>query len=151
MLANEAIRLVLQQGPHHDLLPTDRQSVAQAHDRRHSHAPAFPEDASQLSAQAAWEASGLSRKQAERKEQDAQRAKEAAQNVRYKRGDGVVIDGAQHVEDAIASGFREIRDWRKGASKQYALVNTELNEARRLQVKDGTLDYARAMLERLAA
>ncbi|MGF6658580.1 hypothetical protein QF000_000224 [Paraburkholderia atlantica] len=102
-------------------------------------------------AQAAWEASELSRKQAERKEQDAQRAKEAAQNARYKRGDGVVIDGAQHVEDAIASGFREIRDWRKGASTQYALVNTELNEARRLQVKDGTLDYARAILERLAA
>ncbi|MEX3816124.1 hypothetical protein AB3X96_38865 [Paraburkholderia sp. BR13439] len=102
-------------------------------------------------AQAAWEASELSRKQAERKEQDAQRAKEAAQNARYKRGDGVVIDGAQHVEDAIASGFREIRDWRKGASTQYALVNTELNEARRLQVKDGTLDYARAILERRAA
>ncbi|MGF6547198.1 hypothetical protein [Paraburkholderia youngii] len=102
-------------------------------------------------AQAAWEANELARRQAERKEQDAQRAKEAAQNARYQRGDGVVIDGAQHVEDAIASGFREIRDWRKGASKQYALVNTELNEARRLQVKDGTLDYARAMLERLAA
>ncbi|WP_246392467.1 hypothetical protein [Paraburkholderia youngii] len=101
-------------------------------------------------AQAAWEESELSRKQAERKEQDAQRAKEAAQNARYKRGDGVVTDGAQHV-DAIASGFREIRDWRKGESKQYVLVNTELNEARRLQVKDGTLDYARAMLERLAA
>jgi hypothetical protein len=102
-------------------------------------------------AQAAWEANELASKQAERKEQDAQRAKEAAQNARYQRADGVVIDGAKHVEDAIASGFREIRDWRKGASRQYALVNTELNEARRLQAKDGTLDYARSMLERLAA
>ncbi|MEX3901525.1 IS110 family transposase [Paraburkholderia sp. BR10954] len=59
-------------------------------------------------AQAAWEASELSRKQAERKEQDAQRAKEAAQNARCKRGDGVVIDGAQHVEDATASGCQRL-------------------------------------------
>ena len=102
-------------------------------------------------AQVEWEANELARKQTERKEDDAQRAKEAAQNARYQRADGVVIDGAQHVEDAIASGFREIRDWRKGASRQYALVNPELNEARRVQAKDGTLDYARAMLERLAA
>jgi hypothetical protein len=30
-------------------------------------------------------------------------------------------------------------------------VNLELGQARTLRAKDGTLDYARAMLERLAA
>jgi hypothetical protein len=42
MLANEAIRLVLQQEPNHDLLTGKRQSTAPAHDRRHAHAPACP-------------------------------------------------------------------------------------------------------------
>ncbi|MGF6851123.1 hypothetical protein [Paraburkholderia sp. CI3] len=102
-------------------------------------------------AQAAWEAAEAERKAAARKAEDAQYAKEAAQRAQYQRPDGVVIDGAQHVEDAIASGFREIRDWRKGASNQYAIVNPELGQARTLRAKDGTLDYARAMLERLAA
>jgi hypothetical protein len=102
-------------------------------------------------AQTAWEADDAARKQAKRKEDDARRAKEAAQGARYQRSDGVVIDGVQHVEDAIASGFLELRDWRKGASRQYALVNPTLNEGRRLQAKDGTLDYARVVLERLAA
>jgi hypothetical protein len=102
-------------------------------------------------AQAAWEAADAERKAAARKAEDTQHAKEVAQRAQYQRPDGVVIDGARHVEDAIASGFREIRDWRKGASRQYALVNAELGQARTLRAKDGTLDYARAMLERLAA
>lgn len=102
-------------------------------------------------AQSTWEAVFAEHKAAERKAEDAQRAKEAAQRTKYQRPDGAVIDGAQHVEDAIASGFREIRDWRKGASKQYALVNLELGQARTLRAKDGTLDYARLMLERRAA
>jgi integrase len=42
MLANEAIRLVLQQVPNHDLLTGKRQPIAPAHDRRHAHAPACP-------------------------------------------------------------------------------------------------------------
>ncbi|CAN7794210.1 hypothetical protein LJR267_009466 [Paraburkholderia hospita] len=102
-------------------------------------------------AQAAWESADAERKAAQRKAEDAQRAKEAAQRTKYQRSDGVIIDGAQHVEAAIEEGFREIRDWRKGASRQYALVNPERGEARTLRAKDGTLDYARAMLERLAA
>ncbi|NVH76327.1 hypothetical protein FSB08_28300 [Paraburkholderia sp. JPY432] len=102
-------------------------------------------------AQATWEAADAERKAAARKAEDAQFAKETAQRAQYQRPDGVVIDGARHVEDAIASGFREIRDWRKGASRQYALVNPDLGQARTLRAKDGTLDYARAMLERLAA
>ncbi|MEX3935713.1 hypothetical protein AB4Y32_28595 [Paraburkholderia phymatum] len=102
-------------------------------------------------AQAAWESADAERKAAQRKAEDAQRAKEAAQRTKYQRADGVIIDGAQHVEAAIEEGFREIRDWRKGASRQYALVNPERGEARTLRAKDGTLDYARAMLERVAA
>ena len=62
------------------------------------------------------------------------------------------MSGVQHVDDSIAAGFVEIRDWRKGASKVYALVNPESHEARRLRAKDGTLAYARSMLDaRLAA
>lgn len=102
-------------------------------------------------AQATWEAADAERKAAARKAEDAQHAKEVAQRAQYQRPDGVVIDGAAHVEAAIQEGFREIRDWRKGASKQYALVNVELGLARTLRAMDGTLDYARAMLERLAA
>jgi hypothetical protein len=101
--------------------------------------------------QSACESAETERKAALRKAENAQRAKEAAQRVKYQRPDGVIIDGAQHVEAAIEEGFREIRDWRKGASKQYALVNPERGEARTLRAKDGTLNYARAMLERLAA
>ncbi|SDR54605.1 hypothetical protein SAMN05443245_7465 [Paraburkholderia fungorum] len=104
-----------------------------------------------VSAQGVWEAAESERKAAARKAADEQYAKQAAQRAQYQRPDGVVIDGAQHVEDAIASGFREIRDWRKGAIKQYALVNAELGKARTLRAKDGTLEYARAMIERLAA
>ena len=102
-------------------------------------------------AQAAWKTADAERRAAARKIEDAQHAKEVAQRARYQRPDGVVIDGAAHVETAIDEGFREIRDWRKGATKQYALVNVELGKARTLRAKDGTLDYARAMLERLAA
>lgn len=102
-------------------------------------------------AQVTWEAAATARQAAVRKAEDQQRAKEAAQLAKYQRPDGLVIDGAQHVEDAIGSGFTQIRDWRKGASKQYVLVNPELGEARTLRAKDGTLDYARAMLERRAA
>ncbi|MGF6768575.1 hypothetical protein P3T18_001045 [Paraburkholderia sp. GAS199] len=102
-------------------------------------------------AQAAWETADAERAVAARKAADAQHAKEVAQRAQYQRPDGVVIDGAAHVDAAIEEGFREIRDWRKGASKQYALVNVELGQARTLRAKDGTLEYARAMLERLAA
>jgi len=102
-------------------------------------------------AQVAWEAADAERRAAARKAEDAKHAKEVAQRAQYQRPDGIVIDGAAHVETAIEEGFREIRDWRKGASRQYALVNVELGQARTLRAKDGTLDYARAMLERLAA
>jgi hypothetical protein len=102
-------------------------------------------------AQTTWEAADAERRVAARKAADAEHAKEVAQRARYQRPDGVVIDGAAHVDAAIEEGFREIRDWRKGASKQYALVNVDLGLARTLRAKDGTLEYARAMLERLAA
>src|SRR3954465_10731284 len=50
MLANEAIRLVLQQEPNHDLLTGKRQPIAPTHDRRHAHASASPQDTGHLSA-----------------------------------------------------------------------------------------------------
>ncbi|AXF12785.1 hypothetical protein CUJ91_32975 (plasmid) [Paraburkholderia graminis] len=98
-----------------------------------------------------WEKADEQRKMEKRRADDAQRARDAAQSARYKRTDGTVIDGVTHVDDAIASGFSEIRNWRAGAILQYALVNPALNEGRRLQAKDGTLAYARAVLERRAA
>lgn len=102
-------------------------------------------------AQTAWEAAEHTRRDVERAADEARRAKESAEATRYRKGDGSVISGVQHVDESIAAGFREIRDWRKGASRQYALVNPESNEARTLRAKDGTLAYARASLERLAA
>ncbi|MEZ2310407.1 hypothetical protein AB6809_27570 [Paraburkholderia sp. RCC_158] len=102
-------------------------------------------------AQREWEKADEQRRMEKRRADDAQRARDAAQSARYKRTDGTVIDGVTHVDDAIASGFSEIRNWRAGAILQYALVNPALNEGRRLQAKDGTLAYARAVLERLAA
>ncbi|TGP40258.1 hypothetical protein EN871_28960 [bacterium M00.F.Ca.ET.228.01.1.1] len=102
-------------------------------------------------AQAAWEKADAGRKLEARREDEAKRAKEAALTARYKRNDGEIIDGVTHVDEAIASGFSEIRNWRVGAILQYALVNPALNQGRRLQAKDGTLAYARTVLERRAA
>ena len=103
-------------------------------------------------AQAAWEAAELERRAAEERVGEAKRARESAELTRYRRPDGSVATGVQHVDESIAAGFVEIRDWRKGASKVYALVKPESSEARRLRAKDGTLAYARSVLDaRLAA
>lgn len=103
-------------------------------------------------AQAAWEATEAVRREAERRADDARRAREAAEGSKYRRADGSLLTGAAHVDESIAAGFVEIRDWRKGASTQYALVNPVSKEGRRLRAKDGTLAYARTVLDaRLAA
>jgi hypothetical protein len=102
-------------------------------------------------AQAAWEAAEQTRREAQRVAEEGKRAKESAEATRYRRADGSVVSGVQHVDESIAAGFCEIRDWRKGASRQYALVNPESREARTLRAKDGTLAYARSTLERRAA
>lgn len=103
-------------------------------------------------AQSAWEAADVARREAEQRAEDARRAREAAEAVKYRRPDGSLVSGASHVDESIAEGFVELRDWRKGASRQYALVNPVSKEGRALRAKDGTLAYARTVLDaRLAA
>ncbi|MEZ0606259.1 hypothetical protein ACAX43_29650 [Paraburkholderia sp. IW21] len=103
-------------------------------------------------AQSAWETAEAVRREAEQRAEDARRAREAAEGSKYRRPDGSLVSGAAHVDESIAEGFVELRDWRKGASRQYALVNPVSKEGRALRAKDGTLAYARTVLDaRLAA
>ncbi|MFL9876467.1 hypothetical protein [Paraburkholderia megapolitana] len=102
-------------------------------------------------AQAEWEAQAQVQRAAREHRRLFDKACELAERARYRAPDSTVISGVQHVDTSIAAGFSEIREWRKGAAKQYALVNPEKAEGRRLQAKDGTLAYARAMLEKIAA
>ena len=102
--------------------------------------------------QTAWEADEVARREAARRADDAKRAREAAEGAKYRRADGSVVSGATHVDESIAAGFVEIRDWRKGAARAYALVNPLSSAGRALRAKDGTLAYARTVLDaRLAA
>lgn len=102
-------------------------------------------------AQAEWEAQAQGQRAAREHRRLFDKARELAEHARYRAPDSTVISGVQHVDASIAAGFSEIRAWRKGAAKQYALVNPEKGEGRRLKAKDGTLAYARAMLEKIAA
>ncbi|MFM0386904.1 hypothetical protein [Paraburkholderia dipogonis] len=103
-------------------------------------------------AQSACEAAEAVRREAEQHAEDARRAREAAEGSKYRRPDDSLVSGAAHVDESIAAGFVEIRDWRKGASREYVLVNPVSKEGRALRAKDGTLAYARTVLDaRLAA
>lgn len=102
-------------------------------------------------AQAEWEAKQDAAKAQRLAEEAANDAKEQAGRARYRRPDNVVISGVEHVDQAIAEGFSELRSFPKGASKRYALAKPGTTEGRVLQVKDGTLEYARSRLMPRAA
>lgn len=102
-------------------------------------------------AQAEWEAQAQVQRAAREHRRLFDKSRELAERARYRAPDSTVVSGVQHVDASIADGFSEIREWRKGAAKQYALVHPEKAEGRRLRAKDGTLAYARAMLEKIAA
>ncbi|WP_240154475.1 MULTISPECIES: hypothetical protein [unclassified Burkholderia] len=101
--------------------------------------------------QAEWEAEQKAARARRVAEDAANDAKEQAGRARYRRSDNVVVSGVEHVDRAIAEGYSEIRCFRRGAATRYALAKPRSTEARRLQRKDGTLDYARSRLAPLAA
>lgn len=66
---------------------------------------------------AACEVADAERKPAARKADDARYAEEVAQREQYQRPDGVVIDGATHVEAAIGAGEDKLR-WTASGRQQ---------------------------------
>lgn len=102
-------------------------------------------------AQAEWEAQREVKRAHDKAHEAANDAKERASRVHYQCPDRTIITGAEHVERAVAAGFSEIRSYRRGASTRYAMVNPTSREARNLRANDGTLQYARSLLEPLAA
>ena len=101
-------------------------------------------------AQSDWEARLAMGRERARVERDARYAKEKASRVKFTRGDGLIVTGAQHVDDLVANGFSEIRSYPRGASKIYMLVHPDRREGYTVKAKDGTLDYARSILKAAA-
>jgi len=94
-----------------------------------------------------WELEADSSRKANVTAQDSDRAKARAESARYRNG-ARVIDGARHVEQSIAGGFKKIVSYRHGASQRYSLVGEDTGrEGRTLRVKDGTLAYAQSLLD----
>ncbi|MGU7775665.1 hypothetical protein ACV229_36620 [Burkholderia sp. MR1-5-21] len=102
-------------------------------------------------AQAEWEAQREVTRAHAKAAGAANDAKERASRAQYQCPDRSIITGVQHVDRALADGFSEIRSYRRGASTRYAMVNPTSREARNLRANDGTLQYARSLLEPLAA
>ncbi|WP_175831195.1 hypothetical protein [Burkholderia cepacia] len=102
-------------------------------------------------AQAEWEAKQDAARAHRRAEETANDAKKQAGLARYRTHDNVLITGVEHVDQAIADGYSEIRSSRHGAATRYALAKPGSTEERTLHAKNGTLDYARSRLTRLAA
>ncbi|KWK06039.1 hypothetical protein WM11_11645 [Burkholderia ubonensis] len=102
-------------------------------------------------AQAEWEAKQDAARAQRLAGKAANDAKEQAGRARYRTHDNVVITGVEHVDRAIADGYSEIRSFRHGAATRYALAKPGSTEGRTLHAKNGTLEYARSRLTRLAA
>lgn len=101
--------------------------------------------------QAQWERAAAQAKAQRDAERDLKEAREAAARARYRAGNGAELSGAEHVDRAISEGYCTIRSFRRGAILNYALARGNESAARRLSARDGTLAYARALLERGAA
>ncbi|MFC4706012.1 hypothetical protein [Paraburkholderia caffeinitolerans] len=101
--------------------------------------------------QAQWEAQAAQRKAETEAKRDLEDARKAATQARYKGPDDAAMSGVEHVDRAIREGYSTIRSYRRGASIRYVLARGEERTARRLSAKDGTLDYARAVLGTLAS
>ncbi|RAE05719.1 hypothetical protein DN576_30885, partial [Burkholderia multivorans] len=102
-------------------------------------------------AQAEWEAKQDAARVQRLAEEAANDAKEQAGRARYRRRDNVVISGVEHVDQAIAEGYSEIRTFRRGAATRYVLAKPGSTEGRTLHAKNGTLEYARSRLTPLTA
>lgn len=101
--------------------------------------------------QAHWERDAAQAKAQRDAERDLKEARDAAARASYRAGNGAELSGAEHVDLAISEGYCTIHSFRRGAILNYALMRGNESAARRLSAKDGTLAYARALLERRAA
>lgn len=102
-------------------------------------------------AQAQWEREEAQRKAASDAQHDLQHAREVAGRVRYVGPAHGELSGAEHVDRAISDGYSTIRSFRRGAAHMYALARGDESAMRTLSAQDGTLAYARAVLEPRAA
>lgn len=89
----------------------------------------------------------LAVRQAEEQAQRLPHARQKAACVRV-RYDGKVVNGHEFVDAVVASGFTCITTRKQGAVNQYLLTNPDQpHDAYKLNAGDGTLDYARCVLE----
>lgn len=66
------------------------------------------------------------------------------------RVNGTVMNGAEFVEKIIREGFDQIDTRKRGAVPSYIIRNVKTDSSYKLQRKNGTLDYAQALLEKEA-
>jgi len=98
--------------------------------------------------QAEWERDAATARERRLGDAAAARARERAESTRFRLDDGTVVDGAQFVEQSVAAGFTQIASTSRGASRRYSLVDPIRRLRRTLHAKDGTLQYARAVVQR---
>nr|WP_132459498.1 hypothetical protein [Paraburkholderia sp. BL8N3] len=100
--------------------------------------------------QAEWDRDAATARERRLADASAVRARERAESTRFRLDDGTVVDGAQFVEQSVAAGFTQIASTSQGASRRYSLVDPIRRLRRTLHAKDGTLQYARAVVQRSA-
>lgn len=102
-------------------------------------------------AQAEWEREEARRRAEHHAQRDLQDAREVAGRARYVGPAHGELSGAEHVDRAISEGFSTIHSFGRGAARRYALARGNESAMRTLNARDGTLAYARALLEPRAA
>jgi hypothetical protein len=102
-------------------------------------------------AQVEWERAEAKRKADRDAQRDLKGAREVADRARYVGPSHGELSGAEHVDRAISEGFSTIRSFGRGAVRRYALARGNESTMRTLSARDGTLAYARALLEPRAA
>ncbi|MDP2449101.1 MAG: hypothetical protein Q8Q74_22185 [Polaromonas sp.] len=85
--------------------------------------------------------------EAKRKKNADDHAKWKASSTKYK-FEGKIMTGAEFVELIVSRGFLQLRTRKVGAVTHHYLGNTATSESYRLRVNDGTLDYAKLVLDR---
>ncbi|AEI83106.1 hypothetical protein CNE_BB2p03110 (plasmid) [Cupriavidus necator N-1] len=92
-----------------------------------------------------WEAQAQTARTERLQADDAERARERAEASRWS-VDGRKMNGREYVDLCINQGFSQIRHFPRGSARVYYIEQPATRTIRRLQAKDGTLDYARSRL-----
>lgn len=100
------------------------------------------------SEQRQWELQALAAKSERLQEQDAECARKRAEASRWNLN-GNLMNGRKYVDLCIAEGFSQIGHIPRGSARVYYIEQLGTRTIRRLQAKDGTLDYARARLAKI--